>query len=438
MDYISLKELTGIIKDAVSDNTDEYWVTAEISSLNVNRKSGHCYMELIEKEDDSTVARMRATIWARDFRTLSADFKLNTGSELATGMKVLMLSRVSFHDVYGLSLNVFDIDPRYTLGEMALKRKQTIERLEKEGIIDLNKSLPFPLVPQRIAVISSETAAGYGDFVNRIMNNPHGYSFNLTLHEAYMQGERAERSILKALTSCRKKMGQYDVLVIIRGGGSQAELHCFDSYTLAKETANLTIPVLTGIGHERDETVLDRVAHRRLITPTAVAEYIIYKVRLFDEMVDTLSNRLLKRTEGLLTSEENSLAMLTAFLHSMSERHLSSQRHRLSSLTKDFDHSSIRFLSSVKTSIDMAVTFLLHRTEKYLSSKMEFINRFDTKLGLLDPAEVLKRGYSITSMRGKALRDTSNLVPGDIIETRLWKGLIKSRVDETEEKVNGS
>jgi exodeoxyribonuclease VII large subunit len=438
MNYISLKELTDIIKSAVSNHTGEYWVTAEISSLNVNRKSGHCYIELVEKEDDSTVARMRATIWARDFNKLSVDFRLNTGKELSAGMKVLMFGSVSFHDVYGLSLNIYDIDPRYTLGEMALKRKQTIERLEKEGIIDLNKDLPFPLVPLRIAVISSETAAGYGDFVNRISTDPHSYGFVLSLHEAYMQGERAERSILKALASCRKKIGRYDLIAIIRGGGSQAELHCFDSYKIAKETASMSIPVLTGIGHERDETVLDRVAHRRLITPTAVAEFIISRVRLFEEMIDGLSDRLLKHTEGLLISEGNSLAMHSSLLHSMAERHLSTQAHRLLSFIKDFDHASIRCLSSMQNNIEMAATALSYQTERYVSARMEAIDRLDTKVGLLDPAGVLKRGYSITSINGKTLRNVSDLRPGDIIDTRLWKGSIKSKVDKTREDGNGS
>jgi exodeoxyribonuclease VII large subunit len=438
MNYISLKELTGIIKSAVSNHTGEYWVTAEISSLNVNRKSGHCYLELIEKEDDSTVARMRATIWARDFKNLSADFRLNTGKELSEGMKVLMLSRVSFHDVYGLSLNVFDIDPRYTLGEMALKRKQILERLEKEGIIDLNKGLSFPLVPQRIAVISSETAAGYGDFVNRIKNNLYGYDFEFTLYEAFMQGDKAEGSILKAFASCKKTIGRYDILVIIRGGGSQAELHCFDNYEIAKETANLTIPVLTGIGHERDETVLDRVAHRRLITPTAVAEFIVSKVKSFEDLVDGLSDRLIKLTEDLLISEENSLAMHTALLHSIAEKQLSTQIHRLSSLSKDFDHASIRYLSGMHNSIDMASTSLSYQTERYITAKMESIDRLDTKVSLLDPSIILKRGYSITSIGGKTLRKASDLSPGDIIETRLWKGSIKSKVDETREDGNVS
>jgi exodeoxyribonuclease VII large subunit len=436
--HISLKELTGIIKSAVSSHTGEYWVVSEIASLKANRKSGHCYLELVEKEDEKTVAQMKGTIWARDYTLLNADFKHNTGKELSAGMKVLLLGRASFHNVYGLSFNIYDIDPSYTLGEMALKRKQTIERLAKEGVIDLNKKVPFPLVPQRIAVISSETAAGFGDFINRINNNPYGYSFGLALHEAYMQGEQAERSILKALASCRKKMGRYDLLVIIRGGGSQAELHCFDSYKIARETANLSVPVLTGIGHERDETVLDRVAHRRLITPTAVAEFIISRVRLFEEMVDGLSDRLLKHAEGLLISEENSLAMHSALLHSMAERHLSAQTHRLLSLTKDFDHASIHFLTSMQNSIDRASTSLSYQTERYVSAKLDAVDRLDTKVALLDPAGVLKRGYSITSLNGKALRNASDIRPGDIIDTRLWKGSIKSRVDKIRENGNGS
>lgn len=438
MNYISLKELTGIIKSAVSGHTGEYWVVAEIASLNVNRKSGHCYLELVEKEDDRTVAQMKGAIWARDFISLSADFKHNTGRDLSAGMKVLMLGRAAFHDVYGLSLNIYDIDPRYTLGEMALKRKQTIERLVKEGIIDLNKHVPFPLVPQRIAVISSETAAGFGDFVNRIRSNPYGYGFSLTLHDAYMQGERAERSIVSAMESCKKKIKQYDLLVVIRGGGSQAELHCFDGYRIAKEAAGMPIPVLTGIGHERDETVLDRVAHRRLITPTAVAEFIISRVRGFEESVDGMTASLLKHVEGLLVSEENSLAMQRTLLHSTASGHLSAQTHRFSSSVKDFDHASIRSLTNIQNRLDRATTSFLFQTERYVSAKMEAIDKFDTKVSLLDPASVLMRGYSITSHDGKAIKDATALGPGDIIDTRLYKGSIRSAVKETKENRDGN
>ena len=228
MDYLTLRELTYLIKSTIDSTLpDEYWVTAEVSQINCHLNSGHCYMEIVEKQDNATAAKMRAIIWARDFRQISVNFRNLTGQELQAGMKILMLARVTYHEVHGLSLTIRDIDPRYTLGEMALKRKEIIEKLTREGIIDRNRSLPLPPVLQNIAVISSATAAGYGDFINRLDNNPYGYKFSHKLFQSYVQGERAEESILKALKQCKRIRNYLDAVVIIRGGGSAFDLHLF-------------------------------------------------------------------------------------------------------------------------------------------------------------------------------------------------------------------
>jgi exodeoxyribonuclease VII large subunit len=437
MDYISLKELASLIRSAVTEHTGEYWVVAEIASMNINKRSGHCYLELVEKDGERTVAQIKGTIWSSSFRFLRVFFREQTGSDLTPGMKVLFYGRPVFHEVYGLSLNITDIDPAYTLGEMALRRKETLNRLEKEGIIDRNRGLPAPIVPQRIAVISSSTAAGYGDFVSRIENNFYNLSFDVSLFEAYVQGEQAERSILKALARCKRKAKRFDIVVIIRGGGAQADLHCFDSYQLAREVALFPIPVLTGIGHERDETVIDRVSHRRLITPTAVADFITSQAKHFDDRIEELKTTLIHRTRQLLASLSGSLEVNTSMLLSASGSHLAEHKHRLSSTSKDFVHASIRLLTHMDNRIDRTASSLTLLTMHYLSRTNETLRNLDTKVTLLDPSNVLKRGYSITRFEGRALRDASVLKKGDIISTRLLKTSITSTVDSTEETQDG-
>ena len=281
----SLYELNNIIKSAIGYALpDTYWVVAEIADIKLNQK-GHCYLELVEKEDSKIIAQVKANIWAYEYRKLSLKFQAVTNESLRPGMKVLLLVAVTFHEVYGLSLNVKDIDPSYTMGEMALKKREVIERLTKEGLMELNKSLSLPIVPQRIAVISSPTAAGYGDFFDHLDNNPYGYKFIHILFPALMQGAEAEQSIISALRKVRQKRDLFDVLVIIRGGGSVIDLNCFDSYNLASQVAQLPLPVITGIGHEKDDTVVDMTAHTKMKTPTAVAEFLISGLRSFEENV---------------------------------------------------------------------------------------------------------------------------------------------------------
>ena len=256
----TLSELNTAIKATLELAFPEMvWVVAEISEIRHNSK-GHCYLELVEREEEETLAQIRANIWAYTFRNLASKFEKATGESLKQGMKVLLQVTVTFHEVYGLSLNVKDIDPTYSLGELAKKKREVIARLTKEGLINLNKQIHLSLVPQRIAVISSETAAGYGDFINHLDDNPYGYKIFYTLYQSLMQGQEAEASIIAALKQIREHIKLHDAVVIIRGGGSQIDLSCFDTYSLAVEVAKFPLPVITGIGHERDDTVVDLVA----------------------------------------------------------------------------------------------------------------------------------------------------------------------------------
>ncbi len=407
----SLYELNNLIKSAISRSfPDTCWVTAEIADSKCNQK-GHCYLELVEKEDEKTIAQMKATIWAYEYRRLSHKFEKTTNESLKPGMKVLLLASVTFHEVYGLSLTIRDIDPSYTLGEMARKKKEVIERLKKEGVIDMNKKLSLPPVPQRIAVISSPTAAGYGDFFNQLDKNLYGYSFVHVLFPALMQGHDAEGSIIASLDEVKKKSRHFDVVAIVRGGGSAVDLNCFDSYPIASQIARFPLPVITGIGHERDDTVVDIVAHTKLKTPTAVAEFLISGMRSFEETVIDFEKR-------------------TA---TYAERFLKDEKYRLNAVTQRLSFVPLRIVSSHLNKI-----LILHRDLR--GHVKQLIRKEDNRFSImeqavrhLDPANILGRGYSITRHRGKAIKDTSSLRKWAVIETVLHKGSVTSIVQDRKE-----
>ena len=268
---------------------DTYWVRAEMSDVRENSASGHCYLEFIEKDPRSgqLLAKVRGAIWAKTFRLLKPYFEMETGQRFVSGLKVLVRVTVDFHELYGLSLTVVDIDPAYTLGDMARKRLEIIRQLQEEGVFGLNKELPLPLLPQRVALISSPTAAGYEDFMNQLMHNRAGYPFYVKLFPALMQGERTEGSVIAALDRIYAHQELFDVVALLRGGGATSDLNSFDSYLLAANCAQFPLPILTGIGHERDDTVVDLVAHTRLKTPTAVAEFLIARM---DQAAKTLED----------------------------------------------------------------------------------------------------------------------------------------------------
>ena len=402
----SLYELNTAIKSAISTAFSEaYWVTAEIAELKCNQR-GHCYLELVEKDDDKTVAQTKATIWAYEYRKLSHKFQTATNESIRPGMKIMLLAVVNFHEVYGLSLNIRDIDPTYTLGEMARKRKEVIERLRKEGLLELNKGLPLPLVPQRIAVISSPTAAGYGDFFNQLDTNPYGYKFVHVLFPALVQGQDAEASIIEALRKIGKYRHLFDVAVIIRGGGSAVDLNCFDNYALAAQIARCPLPVITGIGHEKDDTVADIVAHTRMKTPTAVAEFVVSGLRSFEDNVIDIRNRIKTYTTRLLQDI----------------------RYRLYSLARQLGYIPARAVSAQLNKLLLIQSSLRNFATRRIQQMDHTLDRTEQALRLLDPVNVLRRGYSITRHDGKILKDASLVGKGAAIDTTLYKGNIVSIV----------
>jgi exodeoxyribonuclease VII large subunit len=408
---LSLSQLNGLIKYAILETLpDQYWVVAEIADLKLNQK-GHCYLDLVEKEGNAAIAQIKANIWAYEYRSISNRFQKATNEPLKQGMKVLFLASVLFHEVFGLSLNIKDIDPTYTMGEMARKKKEVIARLRIEGLIDRNKTLELPLVPQRIAVISSPTAAGYQDFFNHLDNNAYGYSFVHTLFPALMQGQEAEASIIKALTAIRKKKSTFDLVVIIRGGGSVIDLNCFDGYPLAAEVAGFPLPVITGIGHEKDDTVVDITAHTKMKTPTAVAEFLISGMRSFEENVLGLENRILTSVEQLLRNETEKLASFGRRLSLVPIRLTVLRKNRLLILQRD----------------------MRGHLQQRLQNEQNRLSRAEQALRHLDPVHVLRRGYSITRLKGRTLRDAALLKNGMSIETQLQNGTVTSIVQSGKE-----
>ena len=405
---LSLHELNGLVKRSIrSCLPDTYWIQAELSDVRTNY-SGHCYLEFVQKDasGNNLIAKARGTIWSNIFKMLKPYFEQETGQAFTSGIKVLVEVSVEFHELYGYSLTVLDIDPTYTVGDMERKRREILRQLEEEGVIDLNKELEMPMLPQRVAVISSATAAGYGDFCNQLANNPRGYGFRTELFSAIMQGERVEESIIAALDAIYERMEEFDVVVIIRGGGATSDLSGFDTYELASNCAQFPLPIITGIGHERDDTVLDKVAHTRVKTPTAAAEYLIARMDKCADALDEMSARLAESVRRLLLWEHQRMERLKQRIPSAVYKRLGDAKYRLFSAQRDLQMASRQFLSVKK-----------HRLEL-----------LQQRLNDALPEKQLARGYSITLKDGRALKDASALKEGDMVITLLHHGKVESVV----------
>lgn len=399
---LSLFELNRFVKQALHNHLpDTYWVQAELSDVRSN-SSGHCYLEFVQKDTGGNhlIAKARGTIWSNIFKMLKPYFEQETGQQFASGIKVLVQVSVEFHELYGYSLTVLDIDPTYTLGDMARRRREIILRLEEEGVLTMNKELDMPLAPQRIAVISSATAAGYGDFCDQLRNNPYGLSFQTKLFPAVMQGERVEESIISALESVYQELHDWDVVVIIRGGGATSDLSGFDTYNLAANCAQFPLPIITGIGHERDETVLDIVAHTRVKTPTAAAEYLIGRLYETALKLEDHATRVVNKVEERLNWEHTRLNRL-------SERIPMNVRMCLQA-----GHYAVK---GIQHRIDVALQ------ERLLKEKHR-LQLLEHQVRTASPEHLLKRGYSITLLDGRAVTDISMLKEGDVVTTRYAKG----------------
>lgn len=409
MEALSLLELNSLVRRSLEQCLpDEYWVQAELSDVRTN-STGHCYLEFIQKDPRSNalVAKARGTIWANVYRLLKPYFEEATGQAFVSGIKVLVQVTVSFHELYGYSLTVQDIDPTYTLGDMARRRREILKQLEEEGVLTLNKELEMPALPRRIAVISSPTAAGYGDFCHQLQHNPRGFFFYTELFPALMQGDRVEESVLSALDAILNRQEEFDVVVIIRGGGATSDLSGFDTYLLAASCAQFPLPIITGIGHERDDTVLDSVAHTRVKTPTAAAEYLISCMELAANKLEVLANRLHNSVRTRLTEEQ---------------RRLNTYRNRIPS-------GVVRRISDAKLSLLTAQRDISQAVSTSLSRQRHRLELLQQRLADASPEKMLARGYSITLKDGKAVKNAALLKDNDELLTRFYKGEVTSIIN---------
>ena len=449
---ISLSNLNHEIKQVLREHfLKGIWVIAEISEIKIN-VSGHCYLELVEKDtaNDKILAKARANIWAYSFRLLKPYFETTTRRSLEAGIKIMVLASVEFHEVYGLSLNITDIDPTYTMGDMARQRAETIAKLQAEGVFEMNRNIELPLVVQKIAVISSPTAAGYEDFCKHLLENEYDFFFQLKLFPAIMQGEEAVESIIAALDKINLHVERYDAVVIIRGGGSQLDLSCFDNYLLASNVAQFPLPVLTGIGHEQDESVADLVAHTSMKTPTAVADYILSKSIELESYMNELKSQFTDFVSHRLSDESSKLMVLSIKFGPRIRSILQRKDKQLNSIFtnirldwmkyKNIRVSQLAFLNlqsqnSIRVQINHSEQKLNYFTARlrplfrgYFKTMAARITNLGELIVTLDPENILKRGYSITYLNGKVMRDINGLEQNDVIDTRLAKAKIKSKI----------
>ena len=414
-EHYSLRQLNLMVRDAIETHLpDEYWVEAELSEC--RERGGHCYMELVEKEESThtPIARASAKCWRQTWQILEPYFERVTSQPLRAGLKVLLKVYAQYHEAYGFSWIVTDIDPTYTIGDMARKRQEIIRQLKAEGVFDLQKELQLPLFCQRIAVISAEGAAGYGDFMRQLEDNPYGLHFDITLFPAIMQGEQVEQSVIAALEEIYVQSQQltangqkpFDVVCILRGGGATADLSGFDTLALAEHVANFPLPIITGIGHDRDESILDMVSHIRVKTPTAAADLLIDHLQQVLLRIENAQQRITTAISQKLSTYSNKLTTLQTLIPTLALRILSNSHHRIEMLG-----------SRIPVAIERRLTSQKHRLENVV-----------IKLQSFDPQTLLSRGYSITTHQGKVIRDPRQLKVGDKIETRVEKGKFKAIV----------
>ena len=426
--HMTLFELNSLVSEVLENAMPrQYWVEAELSD--VNERRGHLFAELIEKDEDSNtpVARASAKCWASTWYSLKRTFERVTGEQLRTGMKVLLKVYVQFHPAYGFSWIITDIDPTFTLGDLAKKRMEIIAQLKAEGIFDMQRQLSLPMFCQHIAVISSATAAGYGDFCNHLHNNPYGFFFKTTLFHAVMQGEQIESSVIDALNRIFDAHEEYDCVVIIRGGGATSDMSGFDTLDLAENVANFPLPIITGIGHDRDECILDMISFHRVKTPTAAADFLLSHLDNTSRTIDNLADRMVRSVARYLETERVRMKGISSKIPILFSMVKANETNRIELLSKRIENAlrqkteqENHRLQMLQHTIEVAVRVAIEKERHRLSLLAQ--------KGLsLDPEIILKRGYSITLSGGKVVTDASKVIKGEILETKLANGTVLSK-----------
>lgn len=450
---LTLFELNQLISTTISNQLpDYYWVVAEVNNINENRQ-GHCYLELVEKapESDQVKASIKAIIWASRYRFVKPYFEHTTGKPLSASMKLLLRVSVEFHAVYGLSLLIHDIDANYTLGDLHRKRQEIIDKLISQGVFDMNKTLALPEVIQHIAVISSSGAAGYGDFINQLNDNPYGYRYSIQLYNTIMQGNQTEKSVIEAFNHIYHEKTQPDVVVIIRGGGAKTDLAAFDSYDIAFHITQFPLPVFTGIGHERDDSIADMASHLKFKTPTAVAAYIndhnhsyeeelldnylsitsIAKDRLHDHysLMNYMAFSVVNESREILAKAAIEADRLMSQVNNSARNDVAEQKRKL-------DRCRQQLLTHVSVeTVKADARLIAYQNEisiaplRILKSHIEAMAHYEKNIALADPSSILRRGFSITRHNGKSINSATSLIEGDILHTEFSDGSVISTVE---------
>lgn len=466
-----LSDLMNDLQLVIKSSFDQtYWVVAELANVSGSPR-GHMYFELVEKNEQQIVAKARANLWSYRRHQIIHAFEEVTRQTLKPGMKVLLQLQVDFHAVYGLSFQILDIDPAYSLGELERQRQETINKLKEEGLLEFNKQYVLPQVIQNLAIISSETAAGYQDFMNQLEGNKLHYQFKTTLFPAIMQGDQAPESISAALNQLEESNIDFDAIVLIRGGGSNLDLACFDDYKLNARLAQAYFPIFSGIGHERDTSVTDMIAHTRLKTPTAVAEFIVqhnekFELQISDlfsdilefskeiilvnkDKIRELSYQINQSTQQLLQTDKNYLREFSFMLNNLSlkkinknQNNLSQQSNEIQMIGKEiFFKNHFHLNNQIETLKDKTRQLFKRELEKLpqyaeitrptkntLENNSNQLNYFDHFIQLSDPQALLKKGFSISRINGKAIVNSEEVLEDDILETQLYKGVVKSKI----------
>ena len=450
----SLLEVTRSIQKTLNERyKSSFWIKAEMNKLNHYSHSGHSYPELVEKKDGKVIAELKAILWKDDFIKINSTFLQVLKEPLKDGITILFSARITFDPAYGLSLRILDIDPWYSLGELEREKLETIDKLKKEQVYHLNKILSLPLLPKRIAIISVETSKGYSDFMKIINGNVWGYSFFHMLFPSVLQGEKAALSIIYQLNRIEKLIHHFDAVATIRGGGGDVGLTCYNNYELSKKIAKYPIPVLTGIGHSTNETVAELVAFKNAITPTELADFLLQQFHNFSVPVQEAENLLIDKSRRILTEQKLKLSNSAKYFRSVTSSMLLKNRHNILSAFKSIGQSAISRLKQDKQTIRQSVkdmerscrqgflsgrkgltslhSSLVSKTQILLKNKKLGIENMEKQVNIMSPARVLKRGYSITIVNGKALKNTEDIKPGDTIHTILENGTIDSTVTTT-------
>lgn len=411
----SLSDLARSLRSVIERHyPGSYWVKAEIAKLNHYPRSGHCYPDLVEKAGNQVVAQMRATLWAGDYKTINQKFVEVTGEPLNEGMAILFQTSISYHPVYGLSLQIQQIEPSFTLGQMAFEKLKTIERLKAEDLFERNKTLEMPLLPRRMAVVSVETSKGYHDFLKILDNNKHKFTIFHKLFPALLQGDKAVESITAQLRLIKKNAHLFDLTAIIRGGGGDVGLNCYDHYTLSREIASFPIPVVTGIGHATNQTIAEMVAWHNMVTPTDVAYFIAGRFEAFETRTNKAKTTIIAQSSQILTTQNQRLRQAAGYLRSFAYKSVQKDNMLLQGILKKLQNS----------------------TSVFLFKEANQIKHLEAKVNLLRPEAVLKRGYSITTINGIRIRSVSQTRPGNRINTLLADGILESIV-QPNNKQNG-